>query len=131
MTRVTIKDEVSAELASKGVALVRSILPFGDVLIPGRPDVKLAAIHHTLSLFGGGMALCVQAVIVACDSGYLEPGEEVISVAADTAIVAAASGQWAFFSPFEGMEIREIICRPRLLKLTRAPRHEEVDPARP
>jgi len=131
VTRVTIKDEVSTKLASKGVRLVRSILPFGDVLIPGSPDVKLAAIHHTLSLFGGGMTLCVQAIVIACDSGYLEPGEEVISVAADTAIVATASGKWALFSPFEGMEIREILCKPRLLKLTRAPRYkgEEASPA--
>lgn len=130
VTRVSINNEVSTKLASKGVKLVRSILPFGDVLIPGNPDVKLETIHHTLSLFGGGMTLCVQAVIIACDSGYVEPGEEVISVAADTAIVATASGKWALFSPFEGMEIREILCKPRLLKLTREPRYRGAEPAR-
>jgi len=124
--QVTIDSEMYSSLASKGVSVVRSTLPFGDILIPGSPDVKLSAIHHTLRLFGGGMTLCVQAVVIACDSGCLELGEEVISVAADTAIVAAASGKWALFSPSDGMEIREIICKPRCLRLTRAPRYEEA-----
>ena len=129
VAQVAIDGETHSRLASKGVSVVRSTLPFGDILIPGSPDVKLSAIHHTLRLFGGGMMLCVQAVVIACDSGCLEPGEEVISVAADTAIVAAASGKWALFSPSEGMEIREIICKPRSLRLTRAPRYEQADSA--
>lgn len=33
------------------------------------------------------------------------------------------------FSPFESMEVREILCKPRLLKLTWAPRYKGADPA--
>ena len=66
-------------------------------------------------------------MIVACDSGYLEPGEEVISVAAGTAIVTAESGKLSPFPLFGGMEIREIPCKPRLPKSTRAPRYREPD----
>lgn len=42
--------------------------------------------------------------------------------------IACAQAEFQF-SPFEGMEVREILCKPRLLKLTWAPRYKGADPA--
>ena len=51
--------------------------------------------------------------------------EEVVSCSADTAIVASGSFKRLMFSPFEGMEIKEIICKPRNLTMTRKGKYEE------
>lgn len=55
------------------------------------------------------MQLCIQAILLACDWGKVAPDEEIISLSADTAILATASTSTLIFSPYEGMEIREII----------------------
>lgn len=79
----------------------------------------MATINETLTLFSGGMRLCVQAIIMATESGSLEPGETVIALSADTAIVARATLKSLLFDNEEGMEIYEIICKPRLLTISR------------
>ncbi|RAK12636.1 hypothetical protein C8C77_10763 [Halanaerobium saccharolyticum] len=94
-------------------------MPFKDIIIPEAKDVKLSAIINTFSLFGGGMQLCVEAIIMAFEQGFIEKREEVIACSADTAIVATGSYKRLMFSPYEGMEIKEIICKPRDLTITR------------
>ncbi len=71
------------------------------------------------------MQLCVEAVIMAFEEGAIDEDEEVISCSADTAIVASGSFKRLMFSPFEGMEIKEIICKPRNLTMTRKGKYEE------
>ncbi len=56
---------------------------------------------------------------MSCDSGYLEQEEEVISMSADTAIVATACKKQWLFHPNHGLEIKEIICKPRRLSLNK------------
>lgn len=49
---------------------------------------------------------------MGCDSGCAEPGEEVIAMSADTAIVATACQKRWLFHPEKGMRIKEILCKP-------------------
>jgi len=86
-------------------------MPFQSIIIPGVADAKLEGIQHALKL--GGFNLCVQAILMATDSGELEPGEAVLSMSADTAIIATGTQTKFLFHPIEGMDIREIICKPR------------------
>lgn len=110
---------VRKQLEDAGVRIVQGTMPFQDIIIPDVKDTKLMTIKRTLELFGGGLTLCVEAVIMACDAGAVKQGEVVIALAADTAIVARASRKSLIFSPFEGMEIKEIICKPRNLTINR------------
>ncbi len=118
--QVGIVDENTRKmLKEKNVEIINGVMPFQDIIIPDAKDVKLATILNTLSLFGGGLHLCVEAIIMAFEKGFMEENEEVIACSADTAIVATGSFKRLMFSPFEGMEIKEIICKPRNLTITK------------
>ncbi|MGE5507290.1 MAG: hypothetical protein ACM3RP_02200 [Chitinophagales bacterium] len=114
-----VDEEVRGKLVDAGVQIVQGVLPFQDILIPGAYDPKMQAIIHTLRLFGGGTELCIQATVMACDAGAVQHGEEIVAMAADTALRVVAARKAVMFSPFEGLEVREIICRPRRLPVTR------------
>lgn len=121
-TSDTLSAQAIAELAEAGVRLVRGTAPFTEsFFIPGVSDPKLEGIRYALQLLSSGLHLCVQAVTMAVDAGEIEPGVEVISMSADTAIVAKASSTRYLFHPQVGMEIREIICKPRSLTLRQRP----------
>jgi len=111
--------KLKEQINELGISLVQTVMPFQDIYIPGIRDTKLITINETLTLFSGGMRLCVQAILMATESGNLEPGEAVISFSADTAIVARATLKSLLFDNEEGMEIHEIICKPKTLTISR------------
>lgn len=115
---------VRKKMATAKIEVVQGTMPFQDILIPGASDPKIQAIVHALRVFGGGTELCVQAVVMACDAGRVAQGEEVVAMAADTALLVAAARKVTMFSPFEGLEVREVICKPRVLNVTRQVRKE-------
>lgn len=105
-------------LESEGIQVIRGTAPFAEnFFIPGVRDPKLEGIRYALQLISSGLHLCIQAVTMATDAGIIEPGEEVIAMSADTAIVAKAASSRYLFHPIQGMEIREIVCKPRHLTL--------------
>lgn len=108
----TSKKELRDKLNSQNIELVQGVMPFQDIILPGVKDIKINTLNYTLSLISGGTRLCVQSILMACDGGYLEPGEYVISMSADTAIVARACNTEWLFHPVYGLEISEIICKP-------------------
>ena len=119
--------ELRKELEANGVRIVSGLLPFQDIFLPGVPDTKLTVISEVLDLIAGGLRLCVQAIIMATEAGYVRPGEDVVAMAADVAIVATGCYKLLLFSPFDGMQIREIICKPRNLTRTKPGRPHAVN----
>jgi hypothetical protein len=89
------------------IPIIRASSPFEDLVIPQRTGASF--VRRTLETFSGGMALCVQAILVACDAGLVRPGEHLVSMCADTSILAKAAPTSMFFSIFA---IREVICKP-------------------
>jgi hypothetical protein len=68
---------------------------------------------NLLRIFGQGIKVCVEIIMMACDGGCIAMGEKVIAVAgagagADTAIVATASSS----TKMTGLRVHEIICKP-------------------
>lgn len=114
----TSLQKVREKLAQAGIKLVQGVMPLQDIIIPNAKDVKNETIHYTLSLISGGLRLCIQAILMAVDGGHIEPGETVIAMSADTAIVARSSLSTWLFHPTEGLEINEIICKPSKLTIT-------------
>lgn len=115
-TQAGITGETYTRLQRRGVTIVQGTMPLREVLIPDTRDVKYEAIRRTLWLVSGGMELCVEAVLMACDAGHVDSGEIVMACAADTAIVARASRTPALLSAFE---VQEVICKPRRLTVVR------------
>ncbi len=74
-------------------------------------------IAHTLRIFGEGMKVAVEIALMAADAGLIRTDKESIAIAgtgkgADTALVVKPANAQAFFD----LEIREILCKPRVLK---------------
>ena len=72
-------------------------------------------IAYTLRIFGEGMKVTCEIVMMAADAGLLKTSEDVIAIAgtglgADTAAVIKPANTQDFFD----LRIKEIICKPRL-----------------
>ncbi len=73
------------------------------------------ALANILRVFGQGMKVCIEIIMMACDGGCIKMGEKVIVVTgthsgADTAVVATAAPSTKVTS----LRINEIICKPIL-----------------
>jgi len=104
-------------LSKNNIKLLQGTMPLSEITIPGLKETKKQTIYYTLLLISGGLNLCVQSILMATDSGLLETGEEIIAMSADTAIVATGTNTHWLFHPIKGLEIREVICKPRYLSL--------------
>ena len=66
-------------------------------------------IAHTLRLFGEGMKVAIEIVLMAADSGLIRTDEEVISIGKyDTAIVVRPANTQDLFN----LRVKEILCKP-------------------
>jgi hypothetical protein len=112
--------EIYEELLKKGAKVMRGTDPFwglaahSPVLDPG----KLGMMFY--KAISNGFHVCITAVLMATDHGYLEKGVEVIALAGswvglDTAIIARACNTVDFFNEFE---VLELICKPRSPRYT-------------
>ncbi|MCW4027046.1 MAG: hypothetical protein NWE76_06155 [Candidatus Bathyarchaeota archaeon] len=68
-------------------------------------------IAHTLRVFGEGMKVAIEIVLMAADSGLIRTDEDVISIGKyDTAIVVRPANAQDLFN----LRVKEILCRPLL-----------------
>ena len=73
------------------------------------------ALANILRIFGQGIKVVVEIIMMACDGGLIIAGEKVIAVSgthagADTAVVATAANS----NRINTLKINEIICKPIL-----------------
>ena len=73
------------------------------------------AMANLLRVFGQGIKVCLEIIMMACDGGCVGVGEKIIAVAgtasgADTALVATAGPSTKLAS----LRVHEIICKPIL-----------------
>jgi len=103
--------ELLAELQGKGHRVHFGTMLFHTEDLYGIRTPQVMA--NLLRIFGQGIKVCVEIIMMACDGGCIETGEKVIAVAgaaagADTAIVATASPS----IKMTGLRVHEIICKP-------------------
>jgi hypothetical protein len=117
---VRISDEAEKAMKERGIPVVRAHLPFDPIAPPfkdrGVLAQDLSLVESALNIFGGGMSLCVQAVLLACDAGAVALGEHVIAMTADTAILVQAAPTARMLRE---LTIREILCKPAILSIGR------------
>lgn len=128
-------NKIEAKIAPEDVAffrehkipVVRGHLPF-DPITPffkssGMLGQDLSLVSEALGIFGGSMALCVQAITMACDAGEVEIGEHVIALTSDTAILAQASNTDRMLGE---LIVREILCKAAVLTISRKEHSEKM-----
>ncbi|MEM3507329.1 MAG: pyruvate kinase alpha/beta domain-containing protein [Candidatus Bathyarchaeia archaeon] len=120
----SIPEKIAEELGKLGVRVIRGASPFQGADF----SLKLAlggitigeVIILSLRLLSPGLAVAVESTIKAADDGAIPIDKEVISTGGtekglDTAIVIKPSISLKVFDEIEGLEIREIICKPRTI----------------
>lgn len=113
-----ISDVDRAFFASHGVPIVRARLPFDPIRTQhqgqGILGQDFSLLGNVLSIFGGSMSLCVQAVLMACDAGEVRKGEHVVSMTSDTSILVRSAPTSHLLTDFI---VREIFCKAALLTI--------------
>jgi hypothetical protein len=112
---------------ANSVPVVRAHLPF-DPITPfhkghGMLGQGLSLVSEALGVLGGSMALCVQAITMACDAGEVEIGEHVIALTSDTAVLAQASNTDRMLGE---LIVREILCKAAVLTISRKEHSEKM-----
>jgi hypothetical protein len=120
-----ISSEDAKWFGSRNIPVVRAHLPF-DPIRPSYAGQGVLAqdsilIGNALGVFGGGMSLCIQAALMACDAGEVEVGEHVIALSADTSILVRCAPTARLLTD---LIVREIVCKPALLTIGK---HEAAD----
>lgn len=100
------------ELERLGMTVVAAHLPFKEMYNGRDRTSEWTRVAEAYGVLGGGFALCIQAILVACDAGAVFGGERIVVASADTAFIAIASRTETFLSPLEGLIVEHIICRP-------------------
>ena len=78
-------------------------------------------IREVLRRFSQGTNVVADIVMMACDTGVVPEGKEVMAIAgmgnnADTAWILRSCGSFNFFDKVNGMEFRELVALPRTKK---------------
>jgi hypothetical protein len=105
------------ELREAGIHVHQGVMPLralGENISP-----IIDAMQRVFSLLGGGTELCVQAVLMATDAGYLTEGERCIVMSADTALVMRAGNAFRFLKPNSRAAIEHILCKPLEYQISR------------
>jgi hypothetical protein len=107
--------ELKTELEGKGHQVHFGTMLFHTDELYGSKTPQIMA--NLLRIFGQGMKVVVEIVMMACDGGCIDAKETVIAVAgtgagADTAVVitAAPSTRWT------KLRIHEILCKPLMIR---------------
>lgn len=116
-----LSPEWKAEIENKGGKVLTCQHAFGGVNRAIRKKLGTyeldEIIAYTFRTFGEGMKVAVEITLMAADAGLIRTDREAIAIAgtgkgADTALVVKPSNAQTFFD----LEIREILCKPRVLK---------------
>jgi uncharacterized protein len=105
-------------------------LPFDEIEGIEGHNHTMKLIRDVVTVFAGGFSLCIQAVMVACDLGFIDAGERVIAVSGDCAGLITASTTKKFLTR-QGISVNEIFCKPRNLTISRPTPKPEIIPPRP
>ena len=116
--------DLIAEIEGKGHKVHFGTMLFHTEDLYGTKTPTIMA--NLLRIFGHGIKVCVEIIMMACDGGCIEMDETVIAIAgtssgADTAVVATAAPS----TKLTRLRIHEIICKPLLERRTGNPSEKQ------
>ena len=115
--KIEMTDETVEKIKEKGGKVLTTVHAFGGVASAIQKKFKTLEsgmlIANVLRMFGQGMKVVVECILMAADAGLLPMDEEVISIAGtgkgcDTAIVAKPAHSGDLFDLY----VKEIIAKP-------------------
>jgi len=109
---------VRSKIEHLGIPVVQGSMPFMG-LDPRFSASGPSAVKVVFGVFGGGMQLCVQAVLMASDAGLIRQGDRCISMSADTALVCRGGHSHNFLSTKTTFAVEHIICKPLFYQISR------------
>ena len=69
-------------------------------------------IKEALSLVFPELHLAIQSVIMATDTGHLEPADRVLSLTKLSCVDIISSNERLLFHPEKGLKVQHVVCRP-------------------
>ena len=112
-------------MSKNDISLTRAHLPFDPIRAQyqghGILGQDFSLLGNVVSIFGGGMSLAIQAVLMACDAGVVLKGDHVISLTSDTAILVRSAPTSNLLTDFI---VREIFCKAVLMDISK----KEINP---
>jgi hypothetical protein len=107
------------EIEELGGRVVFSTMPLhtiNDAIREKMGSSTLTLIADTLRLMGQGTKVCVEITTMACDTGCIESGRDVLAIAgtgrgADTVLLMKSANSRRFFEN----KIKDVIAKPRLI----------------
>lgn len=121
----TYNPEISPKLRQffdgVGIQVLTGRLPFDSMDGMDGHNREMQLLRNSLSIFGGGIVPCLQAVLQACDMGAVEIGEQVIAMSGDWAVLITASTTANAFTREKGVAVNEILCKPSKFDICRVP----------
>lgn len=114
---IEMSDETVAEIKEKGGKVLTTVHAFGGVASAVMKKFNTLEsgmlIAHVLRMFGQGMKVVVECILMAADAGLLPMDEDVMSIAGtgkgcDTVVVAKPAHSGNLFDLY----IREIVAKP-------------------
>jgi hypothetical protein len=110
----TISDQVMKFFKGVEIDVVQPPrLPFDRIEGLEAHNQQFGVIAQTIGIFGAGLSLCIQAVLLACDVGLVEEGETVIGMSGDSAGLFTASTTNHFLNKTTGIFLQEIFCKAK------------------
>lgn len=116
----SIPEKLAKFFDGVGIKVITGRLPFDRMDGLQTHNEHMQLIQSVLSVFGGGFALSVQAVLAACDANVVKMGQKVIAITGDTAAIMIASTTSRFLAKSGGLAVNEILCKPRNLTISRS-----------
>ena len=116
-----LPQKTKEEIERKGGKVLTCQHAFGGISRAVRKKLETyqldEIIAYILRTFGEGMKVAVEITLMAADAGLIRTDREAIAIGgtakgADTALVVKPANAQAFLD----LEIREILCKPRVLK---------------
>lgn len=123
--KVTFNEELKKELGNLGIPIVRATDIGSSVESSMTKNLGVGThkkiLKESLYLLSPGIKVSVFSTLMAADAGKIPTSREVISFGGteqgvDSAAVIKPSYSDTIFSPKNGLEIREILCKPRSMK---------------
>ncbi len=123
--KVDIDPEIKEELKQRGIPVIQAT-DLGYEISSSMTnhlgvDTPKTVMKETLYLLSPGVKVAVFTTLSAADAGILPMNKEVVAFGGleqglDTATVLSPAYSGQIFHPRKGLEIREIICKPRTME---------------
>lgn len=118
---MNVTEENRLKLETLGVEIVRGTIPlFGPTFsmrLHLHKTTSLDIIAKTLELISTGTLVCMEAVLMATDSGAIPEGKHILACAGtemglDTAWILRSCASANLFHPFKGFRFIELLAKP-------------------